>query len=97
MVEKMPTAARRWWRTLPHELTLEQGRASVQACALGQDDRRREDSGGNTTAKAMFAAEKLRCLPRVVFPVIVTEERTATRQPLIDWRGKCTCNQVKRL
>ena len=26
-------------------------------------------------------------LPPVLFPVIVTEERTATRQALIDWRG----------
>lgn len=31
--------------------------------------------------------ERLRPLPPVVFPVIVTEERTATRQALIDWRG----------
>ncbi|WP_241245231.1 hypothetical protein [Microbacterium sp. KRD172] len=35
----------------------------------------------------MFAAERLRPLPPVVFPVSVTEERTATRQALIDWRG----------
>ena len=81
------TAAQRWWRTLPDELTLEQAQASVEAFALGQDDRDREDIGGTTTAKAMFAAEKLRPLPPVVFPVIVTEERTATRQALIDWRG----------
>ena len=81
------TAAQRWWRTLPDELTLEQTQASVEAFARGQDDRRREDIGGTTTAKAMFAAEKLRPLPPIVFPVIVTEERTATRQALIDWRG----------
>ena len=81
------TAAQRWWRTLPDELTLEQAQASVEAFALGQDDRDREDIGGTTTAKAMFAAEKLRSLPPVVFPVIMTEERTATRQALIDWRG----------
>ncbi|CAG7844602.1 hypothetical protein USB125703_00841 [Pseudoclavibacter triregionum] len=35
----------------------------------------------------MFAAEKLAPLPTVVFPVIVAEERTATRQALVDWRG----------
>jgi transposase len=81
------TAAQRWWRTLPDELTLEQARAGVDAFALGQDDRRREDIGGKTTAKAMFANERLRPLPPVVFPVIITEERTATRQALIDWRG----------
>jgi transposase len=81
------TAAGRWWRNLPDEVTHEQAQASIEAFALRQDDRRREDTGGKTTAKAMFAAERLRPLPPVVFPVIVTEERTATRQALIDWRG----------
>ena len=81
------TAAQRWWRTLPDELTLEQAQASVEAFARRQDDRAREDVEGTTTAKAMYAAERLRPLPPIVFPVIVTEERTATRQALIDWRG----------
>src|SRR5699024_257732 len=81
------TAAQRWWRTLPDELTLEQAQASLNAFAAGQDDRRREGALGTTTAAAMFQAERLRPLPAVVFPVIVTEERTVTRQALIDWRG----------
>jgi hypothetical protein len=81
------TAAQRWWRNLPDELTLEQAQASVEAFALGQDARTRESEHGKTTAAVMFAAERLRPLPPVVFPVIVTEERTATRQALIDWRG----------
>lgn len=34
----------------------------------------------------MFAMERLRPLPPAVFPVVVSEERTATRQALIDWR-----------
>ncbi|MFI8593806.1 Mu transposase domain-containing protein [Microbacterium sp. NPDC078428] len=81
------TAAQRWWRNLPDELTLEQAQASLNAFARAQDDRPREDLAGKTTAAAMFQAERLRPLPPVVFPVIVTEERTATRQALIDWRG----------
>lgn len=81
------TAAGRWWRNLADELTLEEAQASVEAFARGQDDRPREDLAGKTTAAAMFAAERLRPLPPTVFPVIVTEERTATRQALIDWRG----------
>jgi hypothetical protein len=48
---------------------------------------RREDVAGTTTAAAMFANERLRPLPLTAFPVVVTEERTATRQALIDWRG----------
>lgn len=35
----------------------------------------------------MLASERLRPLPPTVFPVVITEERTATRQALIDWRG----------
>lgn len=35
----------------------------------------------------MFLAERLAPLPPTLFPVVVTEERTATRQALIDWRG----------
>lgn len=81
------TAAQRWWRNLPDELTLEQAQASVDAFATRQEGRPRQTETGKTTAKAMFAAERLRPLPPAVFPVIVTEERTATRQALIDWRG----------
>ena len=81
------TAAQRWWRNLPDELTLEQAQVRINAFARRQDDRPREDLDGRTTAAAMFPAERLRPLPPVVFPVIITEERAATRQALIDWRG----------
>jgi transposase len=81
------TAAQRWWRNLPDEFTLEQAQASVTTFAIGQDARKRETETGTTTAGVMREAERLRPLPPVVFPVIITEERTATRQALIDWRG----------
>jgi transposase len=81
------TAAQRWWRTLPDELTLEQAQASLTAFATGQDQRPREDVGGTTTVQAMRANERLQPLPPAQFPVVVVEERTATRQALIDWRG----------
>ncbi|WP_282860453.1 Mu transposase domain-containing protein [Pseudoclavibacter helvolus] len=72
---------------MPDDLTLEQAQASLNTFAAGQDDRRREGELGTTTASALFVNERLRPLPAVVFPVIITEERTATRQALIDWRG----------
>lgn len=81
------TAAQRWWRNLPDELTLEQAQHSLTVFARSQDDRRREGRDGSTTAAAMFVAERLAPLPPTVFPVVVSEERTATRQALIDWRG----------
>ena len=81
------TAAQRWWRNLADELTLEQAQQRLTAFARGQDGRKREGRDGSTTAAVMFAAERLAPLPPTVFPVVVTEERTATRQALIDWRG----------
>jgi len=81
------TAAQRWWRTLADDVTQAQAQASVEAFAIRQDGRKREGQAGTTTAAVMRAAEPLRPLPPAPFPVIVTEERTATRQALIDWRG----------
>jgi len=81
------TAAQRWWRNLPDDVTLEQAQQHLTAFATGQDGRRREGRDGSTTAAVMFAAERLQPLPPTLFPVVVTEERTATRQALIDWRG----------
>ncbi|MET3768619.1 transposase [Marisediminicola sp. UYEF4] len=81
------TAAQRWWRNLPDEVTLEQAQQRLTAFSRGQDGRRREGRDGSTTAAVMFAAERLQPLPPTLFPVVVTEQRTATRQALIDWRG----------
>ncbi|MHC5796141.1 IS21 family transposase [Lacisediminihabitans sp. FW035] len=81
------TAAQRWWRNLADELTPEQAQHSLTTFASRQDGRRREGRDGSTTAAVMFAAERLAPLPPTLFPVVVTEERTATRQALIDWRG----------
>lgn len=81
------TAAQRWWRTLADELTVEQAQTSVERFAVKQDNRRRNTDTGRTTARAMFVNERLSPLPASVFPVVVTEPRTATRQALIDWRG----------
>lgn len=81
------TAAQRWWRTLADEVTPEQAQVLLEAFARRQDGRRREGEHGSTTAAAMRGAEELRPLPATVFPVVVVEQRTATRQALIDWRG----------
>ncbi|WP_405219008.1 IS21 family transposase [Agrococcus sp. Ld7] len=81
------TAAQRWWRNLSDEVTAEHAQVSLEAFARRQDGRRREGKHGTTTAAAMRATEGLRPLPPAVFPVVVAEQRTATRQALIDWRG----------
>lgn len=81
------TAAQRWWRTLGDEVTLEQAQANINVFAASQDERRRRGPDGWTTSAAMFPAERLAPLPAAAFPVVVVEERTATRQALVDWRG----------
>ena len=81
------TAAQRWWRTLPDEITAEQAQTSLERFAARQDGRRRESPTGTTTAAAMRAGERLRPLPPMAFPVVVTEHRTVSRQALIHWRG----------
>lgn len=60
------TAAQRWWRTVPDEFTAEQAQAGFEAFARGQDDRPRQTETGKTTAKVMFAAERLWPLPPAV-------------------------------
>ena len=81
------TAAQRWWRTMADDVTVEAAQASLTAFACRQDGRERRTETGKTTAGAMLAGERLRPLPASVFPVVVAEPRTATRQALIDWRG----------
>ena len=81
------TAAQRWWRTLADDVTVEAAQVSLTAFATRQDGRERRTEAGKTTAGAMLAAERLQPLPASVFPVVVAEPRTATRQALIDWRG----------
>jgi transposase len=69
------TAAQRWWRTLPDEITAEQAQTSLEQFAARQDGRRRESPTGTTTAAQMRAQERLRPLPPMAFPVVVTEHR----------------------
>lgn len=80
------TAAQRWWRTVPHETTFEQAQTSIAGFAAGQDARERRTPEGKTTCEAMAANENLDPLA-APYPVILTEERIATRQALVPWRG----------
>lgn len=80
------TAAQRWWRTVPHEMTFEQAQASVARFAAGQDARPRRTAEGKSTCAAMAVNENLGALAPP-YPVILTETRTATRQALVPWRG----------
>ena len=89
VVEKVNhTAAQRWWRTLADDLTVEAAQASVDRFARVRGDTRIRASADGRSSVAMTAkTEPLQPLPAVPYPVIVAEQRTASRQALVSYRG----------
>jgi transposase len=89
VVEKVNhTAAQRWWRTLADEATVEQAQASVDRFARVRGDTRiRATADGRSSVAVVAKAEPLQPLPATPYPVIVSEQRTASRQALVSYRG----------
>jgi hypothetical protein len=82
------TAAQRWWRTLPDDVTVEQAQADLDRFAsVRGDTRMRATPEGRCTVAALADTEPLHPVPTAPYPVIVTEERTASRQALVGYRG----------
>ena len=84
------TAAQRWWRTLPDDVTVAQAQARLDAfCAEKTDTRIRviDDTGTRCSVGALAAAERLRPVPAAAFPVVVAVQRTVTAQALVSFRG----------
>jgi hypothetical protein len=82
------TAAQRWWRTLPDDVTVEQAQASLDEFSrLRGDTRLRPTPSGKVTVVSVAAAEPLAALPATPYPVILTESRTVSRQALVSYRG----------
>jgi len=89
VVEKINhTAAQRWWRTLADEATVEQAQAGVDRFARVRGDTRvRATADGRSSVATVAKTEPLAPLPAVPYPVIVSEQRTASRQALVSYRG----------
>ena len=89
VVEKINhTAAQRWWRTLADEMTVEQAQADVDRFARVRGDTRlRATADGRSSVATVANSEPLAVLPAAPYPVIVTEQRTASRQALVSYRG----------
>jgi transposase len=89
VVEKINhTAAQRWWRTLADEMTVEQAQADVDRFARVRGDTRlRATADGRSSVATVAKSEPLAALPAAPYPVIVTEQRTASRQALASYRG----------
>lgn len=81
------TAAQRWWRTLPDDITIEQAQASLDAfCATKSDQRRRVIDGERATVAVHADREHLVVLP-APFPAVLTVERRVAAQALVAFRG----------
>jgi transposase len=82
------TAAQRWWRTLPDDVTPEQAQADLDRfCSTRADTRMRATPDGKSTVAALAATEPLQPVAAPPYPLIVVEERTASRQALVGYRG----------
>ncbi|MFQ1004418.1 IS21/IS408/IS1162 family transposase [Modestobacter sp. SSW1-42] len=81
------TAAQRWWRTLPDDVTVEAAQASLdEFCATRSDARLRTLSGRRGSVLTHAAAERLAPLP-APFPAVLTAERKVSAQSLVAYRG----------
>ena len=82
------TAAQRWWRTLPDEVTVEQAQTSCDTfCRTRSDVRMRPTSDGRASVITVAKREPLRPPPAAPYPATVTEMRTVSRQALVARRG----------
>jgi len=88
VVEKAnDTAAQRWWRTLPDDISIEDAQASLDAfCVRVGDARRRVVDGQRATVAAHAAGERL-MIPPAPFPATLTVARKVTAQALVAFRG----------
>ena len=82
------TAAQRWWRTLPDEVTAEQAQTSCDTfCRTRSDVRMRPTSDGRVSVITVAKREPPSAPPAAPYPATVTEVRTVSGQALVAWRG----------
>lgn len=88
VVEKAnDSAAQRWWRTLPDDISIEAAQASLDRfCVRVGDARKRVVDGQRATVAAHASAERL-TLPPAAFPATLTVERKVSAQALVAFRG----------
>jgi len=81
------SAAQRWWRTVPDDLSVEQAQSGVDKLSVRMDERRRTVDGARTTVAELAQAEPLLGLPALPFPAELSVERTITAQSLVPFEG----------
>ncbi len=84
------TAAQRWWRTLPDDISIAEAQTRLDTfCAVKTDSRRRvvDEAGTKLTVGEIAGGERLRPLPAIAFPASIDVERTVRPQALVAFRG----------
>jgi hypothetical protein len=82
------SAAQRWWRTLPDDLSPAQAQARLDAwCTRHGDARTRVRDGREATVGELAAAEPLAAVPAVPFPAVIEDARVVSAQALVAWHG----------
>lgn len=81
------SAAQRWWRTVPDDITVVDAQAGIDRLAARMDERRRSRDGTRTTVGALAEAERLRPVPPFAFPAEFDVTRVVTAQALVSFRG----------
>jgi transposase len=81
------SAAQRWWRTLPDDVSVLAAQAGVDRLAERMDARRRMVDAVATTVGALAAAEELSAVPVLPFPAVTEVKRTVSPQSLVSFDG----------
>jgi hypothetical protein len=81
------TAAQRWWRTIPDDVTIAQAQASLDRFCAERGDTRRRVIGNERATVAVHAERERLSVPPMPFPAILTVERTVSAQALVAFRG----------
>ncbi len=81
------TAAQRWWRTLPDDITISEAQASLDAFCVRVGDARRRVIDDRRATVAVHAAGERLMLPPAPFPATLTVERHVSAQALVSFRG----------
>ena len=81
------TAAQRFWRTLPDDVTVEEAQARLEKwCTTRGDIRLRATADGRSSVAVLAAAEPLAPVP-TPFPAAVSVNRVVSAQALVSYRG----------
>lgn len=89
MVEKANhTAAQRWWRNLPDDITIQVAQAALDAmCATRFDQRVKVIDELRASVAVHAGRERLRAVPPVPFPATITVGRKVTANARVAFRG----------